>query len=79
MSRSRLLWFGFGFTTAYAYMSLSVLHDVKAQRFVLNRCWERVDALENRMSQMESSSPKPSSTPSSPSVSDKGEGQITFG
>ncbi|WVZ24721.1 hypothetical protein V8G54_003265 [Vigna mungo] len=63
----RLLWFGFGFTAAYAYRFQSVSHDVKAQRSVLNYCCERVGALEKRISEMESFSPKHSSTPSSPS------------
>ncbi|WVZ24722.1 hypothetical protein V8G54_003266 [Vigna mungo] len=67
MSRNGLFWFGFGFTAAYTYLSLSVWHDVKAQRSVLYRCWERVFVLENRISQIESFSPKHSSTPSSSS------------
>ncbi|QCE02618.1 hypothetical protein DEO72_LG8g633 [Vigna unguiculata] len=71
MSRSRLLWFSFGFTSAYALFSLSLSKDLKVQRFVLSSCLEHVGALENRISQIESSSSKPSSTPSSPSASDE--------
>ncbi|BAT98046.1 uncharacterized protein HKW66_Vig0170180 [Vigna angularis] len=71
MSRSRLLWFSFGFASVYAVFSQTVLKDLLVQRYALPSYLEHeFRVLENRISQIESSSAKPSSIPVSPSASD---------
>ncbi|KAK7382009.1 hypothetical protein VNO80_00636 [Phaseolus coccineus] len=76
MSRSRLLWFTFGFASSYAVFSQCVLKDLLVQSNALSSHFEHeFRVLETRISQIESSSPKPSSVLAPPSASDQVEGK----
>ncbi|RDY06655.1 hypothetical protein CR513_09315, partial [Mucuna pruriens] len=63
MSRSRLLWFTFGFTSTYAVFSQCVLKDLLVERLSLTSHMENeFRALEARLSNIQSSLPNRSSS-----------------
>ncbi|TKY64033.1 hypothetical protein E2542_SST13923 [Spatholobus suberectus] len=63
MSRSRLLWFTFGFASTYAVLSHCVLKELLVERHALtSRMNNGFRALEARLSNIESSLPNRSSS-----------------
>ncbi|KAL9304078.1 hypothetical protein ACSQ67_021341 [Phaseolus vulgaris] len=76
MSRSRLLWFTFGFASSYAVFSQCVLKALLVQSNALySHLEDEFGALQTRISEIESSLPKPSSVLAPPSASDQVEGK----